>query len=143
MDTTEVRGRFERARVARLATVDTDDKPHLVPITFALLDEQTLVTAVDHKPKRTSRLRRLHNIEVNPAVAVLADHYADDWDELWWARADGTARIVVSDDEPALRADAARALADRYPQYRQVPPTGALIVIAVVRWSGWSAKAGA
>jgi hypothetical protein len=53
-------------------------------------------------------------------------------------RADGTARIVDPDAEPALRADALSALAERYPQYRERPPAGALIVITVDRWSGWS-----
>ncbi len=139
MDTVEIQGRLARVRVARLATVDPDSRPHIVPITFALLDERTIVTAVDHKPKRTVELRRLRNIAANPAVAVLADHYADDWDELWWVRADGTGRIVGSGQGTQLRAAAVDALAGRYPQYREVPPTGALIVIAVGRWSGWSA----
>lgn len=143
MQTSEARDRLARARVAHLATVDADNRPHIVPVTFALLDERTIVTAVDHKPKRTTRLRRLQNIAANPGVAVLADHYADDWRQLWWARADGTARIVAADDEIQLRAAATRSLADRYPQYRQVPPAGALIVITVDRWSGWSATPGA
>lgn len=143
MDTAEVRCRFAQVGVARLATADPDSRPHIVPVTFALLDEQTIVTAVDHKPKRTTKLRRLRNIAANPAVAVLADHYADDWDQLWWARADGTARIIASGEETQSRAAAAQALAERYRQYRQVPPTGPLIVITVERWSGWSAKTGA
>ena len=142
MDTAEIRGRFELVRVARLATVDPGGRPHIVPITFALIDEGTIVTAVDQKPKRTTKLKRLANIAANPAVVVLADHYADDWQELWWARADGTGRIVPSGDERHLRAVAAAALADRYPQYREVPTTGALVVIAVDRWSGWSANPG-
>jgi PPOX class probable F420-dependent enzyme len=139
MDTVEIRGRLAGVRVARLATVDSDSGPHIVPITFALLGERTIVTPVDHKPKRTVELRRLRNIAANPAVAVLADHYADDWDELWWVRADGTGRIVASGQETQLRAAAVDALAGRYPQYRDVPPAGTLIVITVGRWSGWSA----
>jgi PPOX class probable F420-dependent enzyme len=139
MDTTEVRRRFAEARVARLATVDPHNRPHLVPITFALLDEETIVTAVDDKPKRTTALRRLRNIAANPAVVVLVDHYADDWSELWWARADGTARIVTPDAEPVPRLAALDALADRYPQYREARPAGAVIAIEVDRWSAWAA----
>ena len=45
------------ARVARLATVDPDGRPHVVPICFAL-DGDTLYTAVDEKPKSTRRLIR-------------------------------------------------------------------------------------
>jgi PPOX class probable F420-dependent enzyme len=139
MTADEARARLAAARVAHLATAAADGRPLVVPFTFALLGEDTIVSAVDHKPKRTTALRRLANIAANPYVAVLADHYDDDWDALWWARADGTARVVAPGAEPALRADALRALAERYPQYRTRPPEGALVVVTVSRWSGWSA----
>ena len=139
MKPAEARSRFAAARVARLATTGADRRPHVVPITFALFDESTLVSAVDHKPKRTTALRRLANIAANPRVAVLADHYSDDWSELWWARADGSARVLAPDEEPALRTAALHALERRYPPYRGQPPAGALVLISVERWSGWSA----
>jgi PPOX class probable F420-dependent enzyme len=126
--------RFASATVARLATVGSTGAPHLVPITFALLDERALVTAVDHKPKRTTALRRLANIEANPQVSVLADHYEDDWERLWWVRADGRARV-----EKAAPTGAAEALARRYEQYRARPPGGPFIVVEIQRFSGWSA----
>jgi PPOX class probable F420-dependent enzyme len=126
--------RFACATVARLATVGSRGDPHLVPITFALLDQRTLVTAVDHKPKRTTALRRLANIEVNPQVSVLVDHYESDWERLWWVRADGRARV-----EKAAPAGAAVALAQRYEQYRERPPQGPFIVIEIQRFSSWSA----
>lgn len=133
------RARFAEARVARLATLDSSGRPHLVPITFAVLDE-TLCTVVDAKPKSSTRLRRLANIAANPQVSVLVDHYADDWDELWWARADGTARIVdVAPGDARTRA-ALAALADRYPAYREATPSGPLVLVDVRRWSGWSAR---
>jgi PPOX class probable F420-dependent enzyme len=139
MTAAEARARFAGARVAHLATADADGRPHLVPCTFALLDDDTIVSAVDHKPKRTAALRRLANIAANPQVALLADHYADDWDALWWARADGTARVVAPEAEPDLRAAAVQSLTARYAPYRDRPPEGPLVVIAVRRWSGWSA----
>jgi PPOX class probable F420-dependent enzyme len=139
MTAAEARTRLAGARVAHLATAGTAGRPHIVPITFATLDDATIVSAVDHKPKRTTALRRLANITANPQVAVLADHYDEDWSQLWWARADGTARIVGPDADRELRAAAVRSLTARYPQYRRRPPEGALIVIAVARWSGWSA----
>jgi len=126
-----VRERFEQARVARLATVSGDGSPHLVPMTFAL-DGTKLISAVDHKPKRTTALRRLDNIAVNPFVSVLVDDYDDDWAQLWWARADGWARIDDSYDLAPLVA--------RYPQYQERPPEGQVIVIEVDHWSGWSAS---
>jgi PPOX class probable F420-dependent enzyme len=136
----EARGLLGGARVAYLATADPAGRPHVVPMTFALLDDATIVSAVDHKPKRTTALRRLANIAANPRVAVLADRYDDDWTQLWWARADGTARVVPQDAEPELRADAVRLLAARYEPYRGRPPEGALVVVAVERWSGWASR---
>jgi PPOX class probable F420-dependent enzyme len=134
------RDRLASAPVARLATVSPDGRPHLVPITFALLGADTVASAVDdHKPKRTTALKRLANIEADPRVSLLVDHYEDDWTALWWVRADGLARVVQRGEEPSLRAAALTALAARYPSYRDRPPDGPLVVITVERWSAWSA----
>lgn len=128
----QARERFAAARVARLATVDPTGHPHLVPIVFAL-DGDTVYSAVDAKPKRTTELRRLANVRANPFVCLLADHYSEDWSTLWWARADGTGRVVEPDTAEGRRAIA--LLAERYPQQRAV---GAVLAIDVARWSGWS-----
>ena len=99
MSEDEARLRFAAARVARLATADAEGVPHVVPVVFAV-DRDTIVVAVDHKPKRTTALKRLANVRANPRVALLADHYADDdWDALWWVRADGAGTV----HEPAGR----------------------------------------
>ena len=138
MDAGEARERFAAARVARLATVAPDGRPHLVPVTFAA-DGDTLYTAVDDaKPKATLRLARLRNIAANPRVALLADHYQDDWRALWWARADGVARVVEPDAPEAARGR--ELLAARYEPYIAAPPPGPVIVVAVERWSGWAAS---
>ena len=138
MDAGEGRARFAAARVARLATVGADGRPHLVPIVFAVVAD-TVYTAVDDvKPKATQRLRRLRNIAENPAVALLADHYDDDWSALWWVRADGTARLVDPVEPEAERAR--DLLAERYPQYRAAPPPGPVVAVAVERWTGWAAQ---
>ena len=137
MDHGWTRDRFTYARVARLATASATGRPHLVPIVFALVDDG-LFTVIDAKPKASpTRLRRLDNIRVNPAVSVLVDHFDDDWRQLWWARADGTARII---DLPSAEAtEPLAALTERYPQYLDTPPPGPLIAITIDRWSGWSA----
>jgi PPOX class probable F420-dependent enzyme len=130
----EARTRLSGARVARLATAGSDGQPHLVPFTFAV-DGDLIYTAVDHKPKKSVNLRRLRNIRENPRVALLADHYAEDWDMLWWVRVDGRARVI--EDERG-RQGPLDLLAGRYEQYRQRRPAGPVIVIAADRWSGWS-----
>jgi PPOX class probable F420-dependent enzyme len=122
--------RFATARVARLATVTPEGAPHLVPIVFALVGD-VISTAVDGKPKRHRRLRRLANIAHEPRVSVLADHYDEDWSMLWWVRADGVATIE-EEPEPALLG--------RYPQYAEVPPPGPFLRIHVEKWTAWSAS---
>ena len=123
--------------IVSVATLGPQGRPHLVPITYAV-EGDTIYSAVDDaKPKATPRLKRLANIEANPNVAVLTDHYDDDWRQLWWVRADGRARLL----EPAATeaANARELLAARYPQYRAAPPPGVVIAVDVARWSGWSA----
>jgi PPOX class probable F420-dependent enzyme len=133
----EARELLASARVAHLATSDADGQPHLVPITFAV-EGDTILTAVDHKPKRTAHLRRLVNIAANPRVTVLADHYEEDWSKLWWARADGLARVLEPGTEE--HANAVAQLAARYPQYGPQRPDDPAIEIRVSRWSGWRAR---
>lgn len=138
LDPDEARARFDSVRVARFATVSADGRPHLVPVTFAVLGE-LIVFAVDHKPKQTTDLRRLRNVADNPAVCFLADCYAEDWDQLWWVRADGTAEVVDTTAGNASTANALDALSAKYPQYRAHPPEGPMVRTTVTRWSGWSA----
>ena len=89
---------------------------------------------MDDKPKRSGRLKRLENIRANPAVEVVADHYEEDWRALWWVRAAGTARVV---EDPEERERALRALAAKYPQYREAPPPGPVVAIDLAAVSGW------
>src|ERR1700728_3340683 len=130
------RPRLAAARVARLATAGAEGQPYLVPVTFAVDDDLIYIT-VDHKPKTTTKLKRLRNIRENPRVALLADHYAEDWDQLWWVRVDGWMSIV--EDERAVT-HPIDALAGRYEQYREVRPAGPVIVIQADNWSGWSSS---
>jgi PPOX class probable F420-dependent enzyme len=131
----EARRRFAAARVARLATLSAQGTPHVVPCTFAV-DGELIYFAVDAKPKSTTNLQRLANIAANPNVAVLTDHYDEDWSALWWVRADGQASVL--DDTDAM-AGPIRLLAARYPQYVTSPPGGPVVAIRVIRWTGWSA----
>ena len=133
--------RFARSPIARLATITPDGTPHLVPVVFAVGGDShgeraVVYTAVDAKLKTTRRLRRLTNIENNPQVSLLVDHYADDWTRLWWVRADGVAAIH-SDGE--VMDTGFRLLHAKYPQYQSVPLNGPVIAVTVHRWSSWHA----
>lgn len=134
LSATDSRERFTGSPVARLATADATGTPHVVPITFAV-DRDTIYFAIDHKPKRSTNLRRLRNISENPMVSVIVDHYADDWSALWWARADGRAEIWEDD---ARRLKAVELLQRKYRQYADTPPSGPVVAIQVSAWTGWS-----
>ena len=126
--------RLASARVARLATTDPDGRLHLVPIVFAL-ENDTLYTAVDRKPKRSRRLRRIENARARPDVTVLVDHYEEDWQRLWWIWLRGRARVL---DEGEERERAVALLTEKYPQYRDEPPDGPVLAVDVVEIREWA-----
>jgi PPOX class probable F420-dependent enzyme len=136
VETVEARALVASARVARLATVNPGLGVDVVPITFALLEGDRLVSIVDQKPKSTTRLRRLTNIRAHPEVTVLVDHYEDDWERLWWVRMRGTATVITEGD---AFAEAVEALTERYPQYVDAPPPGPVVSVTVDAWTGWRA----
>ncbi|OBJ02264.1 TIGR03668 family PPOX class F420-dependent oxidoreductase [Mycobacterium sp. 1465703.0] len=128
---------FTRSPVARLATVAPGGLPHLVPVVFAVATDagsDVVYTAVDAKPKTTRRLRRLANIETNPQVSLLVDHYAEDWTQLWWVRVDGIATVHT---DGAAADFGYRLLRAKYPQYQSVSLDGPVIAVAVQRWTSW------
>ncbi len=137
MNRAEGLDRLAAARSGHLATVRPDGRPHVVVVTFALIDEFA-VTAIDHKPKSTRRLQRIANIEANPVASLLVDHYDDDdWDELWWVRVDGSAAIH---HDGTLREHAIEALAIKYVQYEERPPEGPVVAVGLDGVSSWASN---
>lgn len=128
-----MRDRVAQARVGRLATVTGDGAPHVVPCCF-VLDADTIYSAVDAKPKSTLALRRLDNIRAHPLASLVVDHYSNDWNELWWVRVDGAARIVESEAEHRA---ALAALTEKYRQYVTHRPPGPVIAIDITSWRAW------
>jgi PPOX class probable F420-dependent enzyme len=126
---------MDGARVARLATVRPDGRPHLVPVTFAFAAPDLLVSAVDHKPKRSTDLQRLRNVDAHPEVSLLVDAYDEDWSRLWWVRLDGTAAVATGGTE---RAEAIAWLTAKYPQYRDNAPRGPVIRVEIRTVTGWA-----
>ena len=123
----------ESARVARLATIRPDGSPRVVPICFALEGDR-LYTAVDEKPKRTRQLARLADIERDPRVEVVIDHYDDDWTQLWWVRLRGRASVIERDGR------ALELLSAKYPQYRERPPQGPFVLVEIEERTEWPAS---
>jgi PPOX class probable F420-dependent enzyme len=137
MVTPQERARVAAARVARLATVRADGTPHIVAVTFAL-EEDTVVSVVDHKPKRTQELQRLRNLEGRPTASLLVDHYEDDWSKLWWVRLDLAVEIVR--DGPR-RTDLLEPLIRKYADYRVTAPQGPVLTMRIRSTTSWSASA--
>ncbi len=113
----------------------------MVPVCFVLVGE-TIYQAIDAKPKsvKPAQLRRVKNIRANPSVALLIDHYVDDWRKLWYVLLRGKARIV---DPGPEQQRAVAALRKKYPQYRtSVPLKADALVIAmdVQRLRHWQAS---
>ena len=130
-----VRERVEAARIARLGTIDADGRAHLVPIVF-VLEGDTLYTAVDAKPKRSRRLRRIENARERPDVTVLVDHYDENWRELWWVRLRGRARVLERGEEAE---HALALLAAKYDQYARERPGMPVLAIDVAEVRAWTA----
>jgi PPOX class probable F420-dependent enzyme len=135
LDAGEARELFVASDVLRLATAGIDGQPHVVPCTFAVDGSERIVIGIDNKQKSSLNLRRLRNIAENPRVSLLVDHYADDWAQLRWARADGVATVERSGVE---HAEHWRLLRAKYPQYEGQALDGPVIAVRVTSWSGWS-----
>jgi PPOX class probable F420-dependent enzyme len=138
---TEPQRRFAAtARVAHLATADARGVPHLVPVCFAIEDDSLYVT-IDEKPKRRDvPLKRLRNIQDNPAVALTIDRWDEDWARLAWVMLRGHAVVLDSGEEH----DHAQALLrEKYPQYRtmDIAPLP-VIAVRIRRVLSWGALEG-
>jgi PPOX class probable F420-dependent enzyme len=133
VDRAEALIRLAAAPSGHLATIRPDGRPHIVVVTFAVTGGN-VVTAIDHKPKTTSRLQRLVNIEANRSVSFLVDDYEENWSRLWWVRVDGPASIHHSGE---IWEGAIEALAAKYPQYAERQPEGPVIAISQERITGW------
>jgi len=123
-----------RQRVAHLATSDAHGAPHVVPVCFAYEDGHFYVS-VDEKPKRSVRLKRVRNIEENAQVALVFDHYDEDWSRLGWVMVRGEAAII---HEGAEHRRALSSLRDKYRQYVSMALEGRPIVsVSAERVSSW------
>jgi PPOX class probable F420-dependent enzyme len=134
-----IRTKLREARVARLATLDADHRPHLVPVCFVQLGS-AFYTAVDRKPKRVApeNLARLRNVRAAPQVALLIDHYDDDWERLWYVMVRGKAKLLAKSAR-AERARVVRELRAKYPQYAagMLPDEAPILRIAAERITSW------
>ena len=134
----DVERTLNEARVGRLATVDEQGRPHLVPIVFAY-ENSILYTPIDAKPKSQppGRLRRVRNIAANANVQVLVDHYEEDWSQLRYLQLRGTAALMTAGEELER---AVELLEAKYAQYGDMPLAGRPVIKIkierAVQWGG-------
>lgn len=134
----EERRFIEARRIGHLATADAAAVPQALPVGFALAADGTaLYIGIDEKPKAgpARQLKRLRNIAANPAVAIVFDHYEEDWQRLGWVMLRGRAELLEAGAEHAA---ARELLRGRYPQYAahalETLPVIAIRITAVRRW---------
>jgi PPOX class probable F420-dependent enzyme len=133
----DARALLEGARIARLATADAQGAPHVIPICFAIAGGR-IYSVVDEKPKHTTRLARLRNIEANPNVALIIDRYEEDWAQLAWVQLRGNAKVL---EGGAGYERGLAALREKYQQYHQMDLAGRpLIEVTPVRVNSWRAS---
>ena len=125
-----------RSPVGHLATADAHGAPHVIPVCYAF-DGRAIYSVLDGKPKKAplTRLRRVKNILANPQVALVVDHYEEDWTRLWYILVTGQAELLLEGDE---REDAIGKLREKYQQYRDmdidINPVIKITPAKVVSW---------
>lgn len=119
-----------------LATLNRTGVADLVPACFALLGEGLAIPIDSVKPKGSTALGRVRNLERDPRATLLVEHWDPaDWSGLWWVRLSLRRAVLSPSTQDALVA----ALRARYAQYRDAPFTDVL-TFKVERVSGWSAS---
>jgi PPOX class probable F420-dependent enzyme len=124
----QVKAVIDKARIARLATVDSKSKPHLVPVVFAF-DGERYYIPIDKKtkqePSKPEKLKRVKNIQTNPNIALLIDEYNEDWTKLYFVMIQGRASLISNEkgeqqNDPLLLERAHKLLSEKYHQYQKL-----------------------
>ena len=128
------RGLLAAERVARLAYVDEEDRPRVLPVTFAVAGD-AVWSAIDQKPKRTPEPARVRHLRRRADAALVVDLYDDDWTRLAWVQLLGRVEVMPLESSP----EALAALATKYEQYASQTPPGPLLKLSIERTLHWRA----
>lgn len=136
---------IDKARIARLATVDTECKPHLVPVVFAF-DGVYFYIPIDEKtkqePSKPEKLKRVKNIQTNPNIALLIDEYNEDWTKLYFVMIQGRASLISNkrgeqQNELLLLEKAHKLLSEKYHHYQKIGIGKYVIMIYPYKIMSW------
>ena len=130
---------LRRGERATLCTLNAKGTIDAVPVCFAVVG-QVVATPIDRvKPKETTDLARLKNLDRDATATLLCDQWdRDDWSRLWWVRAH-MARRSGHDVSARLLVDCERALRAKYAQYRHTA-FAEVVVFDVGGLTGWAAR---
>jgi len=130
---------LRRATVADhgvLATLNHTRGADLVPACFAIDGDRVAIPVDSVKPKGSTALGRIRNLERDPRASLLIEHWdAADWSRLWWVRL-----LLIRTSEPPERvAILEGALRARYPQYASAPFVE-ILTFRIDHIGGWAAS---
>jgi hypothetical protein len=136
LDRAEALRRATAADHGVLATLHQSRGADLVPACFAIEGDRVAIPVDSVKPKGSTALGRIRNLERDPRATLLVEHWdAADWSRLWWVRL-----LLVRTAEPAERVAALeRALRLRYSQYATAPFVE-ILTFRIDHIGGWAAS---
>ncbi|GAB3303506.1 hypothetical protein EK0264_03045 [Epidermidibacterium keratini] len=135
LDGDEARARLVRHEHGILATTHPRRGADAVPTVYAIDGDYVGIGVDQVKPKASSQLQRERNLAADPRASLLAEHYdANDWSQLWWARAH---LRWVADPSAAQTERLAAALQRKYEQYA-ARPFHRVLVFEIYKVTGWA-----
>jgi len=138
---------INESKLARLATVDSECMPYLIPVVFVFdNDSGSFFLPIDEKTKRSrpESLKRVKNIQQNPNVALLIDKYNEDWRKLFFIMIRGRASIIggsrLESNDLSLPQKAHKLLYHKYPQYQKIGIGEYIVMIIAQKIITWKMK---
>ncbi|HET9853155.1 MAG TPA: hypothetical protein VFP56_11705 [Candidatus Limnocylindrales bacterium] len=136
LDTAEALRRASEADHGVLATLHRTRGADLVPACFALEDGWLAIPVDSVKPKVSTALGRIRNLERDPRATLLVEHWdAADWSGLWWVRL----LLLRAEASPEITDRLEAGLRRRYPQYATARFVE-IITFRIDHVGGWSAS---
>jgi hypothetical protein len=136
LDMAEALRRAAAADHGVLATLNAGRGADLVPACFAIDDAWAAIPIDSVKPKGSTALGRIRNLERDPRATLLLEHWdADDWTRLWWVRLS----LVRAEAAPEVAARLEAGLRRRYRQYASTSFVE-LLTFRIEDVAGWSAS---
>jgi hypothetical protein len=134
LDRTQCEEYLRAADHGVLATLHPERGVDAVPVCFVLGTQWVAVPVDTVKAKRSPKLQRVRNLELDPRATLVVEHWdRSEWSQLWWVRASLAFRAPAP-----TGANAEQLLREKYPQYLEAPFME-ILTFDVTSVFGWSA----